>query len=64
MRALLAVLLAACDGGFVRVPVDDLAPAADLAPAGPGVATHLAFSVEPTGGSTQPSAIFAELPLT
>ncbi|MBH0120427.1 anti-sigma factor [Rhodococcus sp. CX] len=43
---------------------DDVAPSTTAVLDDLSGATALGFSVEPTGGSTQPSSIFAELPLT
>jgi len=43
---------------------DDVAPSTTAVLDDISGATALGFSVEPTGGSTQPSSIFAELPLT
>ncbi len=42
---------------------DDVAPSTTAVLEDISGATALAFSVEPTGGSTQPTAIFAQLPL-
>ncbi|MFD6859291.1 anti-sigma factor domain-containing protein [Rhodococcus sp. NPDC060090] len=42
---------------------DDVAPSTTAVLEGISDATALGFSVEPSGGSTQPTAIFAQLPL-